>query len=84
MSWEIFEMQTMKYKKQILPEKIPKISIEALTTFGWKKYSDYQIGIKRFGWSGKCEDVYKEAGFTPEKIMEKIYKFINSKKKVNV
>lgn len=84
MSWEIFEMQTMKYKKQILPEKIPKISIEALTTFGWQKYSDYQIGIKRFGWSGKCEDVYKEAGFTPEKIMEKIYKFINSKKKVNV
>ncbi|WUR03336.1 transketolase (TKT) [Vairimorpha necatrix] len=75
-SWEIFEMQPTEYKKSILIEEIPKISIEALTTFGWNKYSDYQIGLDRFGWSGKYTDVFDEAGFTPGKVMEKIKTFL--------
>lgn len=73
-SWELFEMQSEDYKKSILLEDVPKISIEALSTFGWQKYSDYQIGVDRFGWSGKCNEVYEDAGFTTEKVIEKIKK----------
>jgi transketolase len=75
-SWELFEMQNEEYKKSILLEGVPKISIEALCTLGWQKYSDYQIGVDRFGWSGKCNEVYEEAGFTTEKVIEKIKKFL--------
>lgn len=76
-SWEIFENQNEEYKKSILLKNVPKISIEALSTFGWQKYSDLQIGVDRFGWSGKCNEVYEEAGFSTKKIIEKIRLFIN-------
>lgn len=78
-SWELFELQTEEYKKSILIKNIPKISIEALTSFGWSKYSDFQIGLDRFGWSGKCTEVFEEAGFTPKKVMEKIESYLKNK-----
>ena len=36
-SMEIFNQQTLKYKKQILDKK-PKIILEAASSFGWHKY----------------------------------------------
>lgn len=75
-SWELFEKQNDEYKKLILKPNVCKISIEASTTFGWHKYSDLQIGIDRFGWSGKSNEVYKAAGFSSDKIIEKIKIFL--------
>ncbi|KAF9763962.1 Transketolase 1 [Nosema granulosis] len=71
-SWELFEQQSDEYKASIL-RNIPKISIEALSTFGWSKYSDFQIGIDHFGASGKAKDIFENEGFTAEKILQRIY-----------
>ena len=69
-SWEIFECLAIQsnesaqekftmYKDQIgqLTNGSPTISVEAGVTLGWGRYSDYQIGIDRFGASAPGETV---------------------------
>ncbi|KAI5170052.1 transketolase [Pancytospora epiphaga] len=78
-SFELFERQEKEYKKRILDEGAVKVSIEALSTFGWSKYSDLQIGLDRFGMSGPGSEVYKELEFTGEEISARISDFIRKK-----
>jgi transketolase len=75
-SWELFELQDEKYRESIL-KKVPKISIEALSTFGWSRYSDYQIGMNHFGNSAKAKDIFEFEGFTPTAVAMKIREFLN-------
>lgn len=77
-SFELFERQSEEYKRGILDRKAVKVSIEAFTTFGWAKYSDYQIGLDEFGRSATGKEVYKFFGFTPNKIAERIKGFIKN------
>lgn len=76
LSFEIFEEQTAEYKDEILIPGSVKISIEAMSTFGWSRYSDHQIGIDRFGRSGKGEEVFEYFGFTGKQIAEQIKKIL--------
>ncbi|ELA41170.1 uncharacterized protein VICG_01769 [Vittaforma corneae ATCC 50505] len=76
MSLELFEEQPEEYKLTILDRKAIRVSIEALSTFGWAKYSDLQIGLDMFGRSAPYKDVFGYFGFTPEAISEKIRRFI--------
>ncbi|KAF7683509.1 Transketolase 1 [Astathelohania contejeani] len=71
-SFELFEQQDDTYRQKIIPTGVLKISIEALSTFGWSKYSDIQIGIDKFGKSGKWKDVYDYFDFNVERIIERI------------
>ncbi|KAI4292774.1 transketolase, partial [Pancytospora philotis] len=71
-SFELFERQNAAYKAAILPSAALKVSIEALSTFGWARYSDLQIGLDEFGRSGDGAAVYEFFGFTPEKIASRI------------
>ena len=75
--WELFEKQSLEYKKSVLIEGVPVLSVEALSTFGWSKYSHYQIGLTTFGKSGKFEDVYEYFGITSKNIIEKSNKLIS-------
>ena len=74
-SFEVFETQESAYKKSILGNK-PRVSVEALSSFGWERYSHLQIGMTTFGKSGKGADVLKHFGFTPEDISEKVEAFL--------
>lgn len=74
-SMELFRDQDESYKEEVLPQDRPKVSIEMATTFGWAEWTGsdgLNIGIDRFGISGKGEDVRKEFGFTPESIVQTI------------
>jgi transketolase len=73
---ELFDKQDKLYKEYILPHNIKKISIEAGSTIGWYKYSDYAFGIDNFGESGSIADLKKYFGFT----LENFVKFIDSLK----
>lgn len=77
-SWELFEEQEEEYKKHILKD-VPKVSIEALSTFGWTKYSDLQIGVDTFGVSGPCKDVFNYFELNCKEISRKIADFISNK-----
>lgn len=74
-SMELFRAQDDSYKKEILPKGIKKVSIEMGTTFGWAEWTGacgLNIGIDRFGISGKGDLVQEELGFSVEAIKEKI------------
>jgi transketolase len=80
-SWEIFKEQPEEYRKEIIPEDIPKVVVEAGVSFGWKEIvgdNSYIIGIDRFGASAPGDVLMKEFGFTPENVAEKTKKFLAS------
>ena len=65
--WSYFEKQDEAYKKEVI--NLPKekcVSIEMLSTFGWAKYADTNIGLDQFGASAPAKDVFKKFDFTPE------------------
>ncbi|ODV87425.1 hypothetical protein CANARDRAFT_5958 [[Candida] arabinofermentans NRRL YB-2248] len=61
-----FDKQSLEYRKSILPDGIPIMSVEVMSTAVWAKYSHVQFGINRFGASGKAPEIYKYFEFTPE------------------
>ena len=84
-SWEIFEEQPEEYKEKILPRKIrARLAVEALSSFGWAKYTGLDggiISVDKFGASGPYAVLFKEYGFTAGHVAqeaEKIYKALNA------
>ncbi len=79
-SWELFEEQPEEYKKSVIPEDIPKISIEAGVSMGWHKYVGAEeniISINKFGSSAPSKVILENFGFTEERIIQKIKEIIN-------
>ncbi|HUY72751.1 MAG TPA: transketolase [Gaiellaceae bacterium] len=64
-SWELFEKQPSDYRDEVLPAGVPKISVEAGSTFGWSRWVDASIGIDSFGASGKGAKVLEHFGISP-------------------
>jgi len=64
-SWELFERESAEYREEVLPRGVPKISVEAGSTFGWAKWVDASIGIDSFGLSGKGDKVLEHFGISP-------------------
>ena len=56
---EVFDAQPKDYQLKCLPDGIPSMSVEVMSTLGWEKYSHEQFGLNRFGASGAYKDVYK-------------------------
>ena len=74
-SWELFEKQKKKYKKQILGNAShPKIAIEAASKFGWERYVGTKggfIGMTGFGASAPAEKLYEHFGITVDAVVAK-------------
>jgi len=85
-SWELFEMQSDDYKESVLPPSVrTRVSIEAGVKQGWEKYTgDFgeSISVEKFGASAPYEIIFREYGFTTEKIISASRKVLNSKQKV--
>ncbi|TPX61948.1 hypothetical protein PhCBS80983_g00830 [Powellomyces hirtus] len=75
--WELFEEQSLEYKKSVFPEGLPVVSIEAMSTFGWDKWAHASIGINTFGASGPYKDLYKKFGLVPDVVSAKAKKVID-------
>lgn len=69
-STEIFDEQSLEYRQSVLLKGVPVVSVEALSTFGWQKYSHTQVGMTTFGSSGQYPDVYKFFNITSEHVAE--------------
>ncbi|KAG9243905.1 putative transketolase [Calycina marina] len=69
--FEVFDAQDKAYRLSILPDGIPSLSVEVMSTMGWERYTHEQFGLNRFGASGPYLDVYKKFEFTPEGISKR-------------
>ena len=57
--FEVFDAQSKEYRLKVIPDGIPSMSVEVMSTLGWERYSHEQFGLNRFGASGAYKDVYK-------------------------
>ncbi len=70
--WELFFAQDASYRDSVLGRGVPRVSIEAASTFGWERVvgSDgLMVGLDRFGASAPAEVLAEEFGFTPESVV---------------
>jgi len=73
-SWELFQGQPQEYRDRVLPPALrQRISIEAGSTLGWERYAGSDgvtIGIDHFGRSAPGQELFRQYGLTPERIVE--------------
>ena len=74
-SWELFEAQDESYRNSVLPKVAAKrLSVEAMTSFGWQKYTGSEggsVSIERFGASAPGAVVMEKFGFTVDNVVAK-------------
>jgi transketolase len=73
-SFRIFEEQPDAYKKQIFPDHLPKLAVEAGAPMCWWKYVGRHgdvIGLERFGASSPGPKVLEELGFGADNITKR-------------
>lgn len=78
---ELFDKQSKEYQDQTLGDGL-RVSIEALTTYGWHKYTGpdgLNFGIDTFGVSSNIKDAYEHFGLTAAKIAPQIKEAVNKK-----
>jgi transketolase len=78
-SFRIFDEQSAAYKAELLPEGVPKISLEAGATMGWWKYigtSGVAIGIDRFGASAPGPIAMEKLGINVANVVEHAKKLV--------
>lgn len=69
---EWFNQQDSAYKEKVLPKQVKaRVSVEAGIAQGWREYiGDFgvSVSLEHFGASASAGVLFKEFGFTPEKI----------------
>lgn len=76
-AWELFDEQSLEYRRSVFIPGVPVLSVEASSVQGWTKYSHSQIGMTTFGASGPYKEVYKKFGITAEHVAERATKMLN-------
>ncbi|ETW85539.1 hypothetical protein HETIRDRAFT_379532 [Heterobasidion irregulare TC 32-1] len=66
--WLVFDQQPEEYRLSVLRSGAPILSLEALSTAGWAKYSHEQWGLPAWGASGPYKQVYEKFGITGSNI----------------
>ncbi len=67
-SWDLFAAQDEAYRREVLPDGVPRLAVEAASPFGWERYADATVGIDHFGASAPGEVAMEEFGFTPQHV----------------
>jgi len=66
----LFEMQTQKYKKEVLPKSAKILAVEMASSLSWYKYTQNVYGIDKYGVSAPAEKALELYGFTKESVAE--------------
>ena len=78
-SMELFDMQSDKFKENVLPNKVTKrVAVEAGASLSWYKYVGLEgkvIGLDRFGASAPIDVLYTKFGITADKVTEAVLTF---------
>jgi transketolase len=66
--WEWFEAQDRSYRDTVLPPGVPRLAVEAGTSFGWDRYAEDTVSIDTFGASAPGPVAMENFGFTPDHV----------------
>ncbi|QPK94182.1 transketolase [Actinomyces sp. zg-332] len=70
---EWFKAQSQEYRDSVLPTDIPKVSVEAGISMGWKDLLGAESGhvsIEHFGASAAANVLFEKFGFTAENVVK--------------
>ena len=84
--WNLFDVQPVEYREDVLPPKVPMLAIEAGVSLGWRPYVGSGIeviGVDRFGASAPGEIIMREYGFSVEHVIQRAQAVIKQHKKAN-
>ncbi len=72
--WELFEEQDQSYQDEVLPPDVERrISIEAASPMGWRKWVGSKgsiIAVETFGASAPAEIIFEKYGFTVDNVVQ--------------
>ena len=72
-STTVFDRQDVTYKRQVLPETLPRIAVEAgITDFWWKYRCDAVVGLDRYGESAPAGVLYEHFGLTVDNVADTV------------
>jgi len=80
-SCELFAAQVADYRDSVLPRGLPRVSVEAASSFGWHRWVGDRgtvIGIDRFGASAPGPTLFKQFGFTADHVAQAALDLIKS------
>ena len=63
-SFELFFERTAAERDAVLPPGMPRVAVEAASTFGWAGIAERAVGMTTFGASGRAADLYPHFGIT--------------------
>lgn len=66
----LFDKQTKKYHKEVLPKRAKVIAVEMASSMSWYKYTSTIYGLDTFGVSAPAEVALDHFGFTKEKLVD--------------
>ncbi|WP_019644239.1 transketolase [Novispirillum itersonii] len=78
--WELFDAQPVAYRKAVLGDA-PRVAVEALSTFGWDRYTGLDgavIGMTGFGASAPAEKLYELFGITADAVAAKAEELVKA------
>ncbi len=75
-SWELFGEQPEGYRDEVLPPGLPRLAVEAGSSFGWERWADATVALDRFGASAPAGRLYEEFGFTPATVAARVRELI--------
>ena len=67
-SFELFADADPSHRGAVLPAGVPRLAVEAASSFGWERYADATVAIDHFGASAKASVNMAKFGFTPEHV----------------
>ncbi len=67
-SFELFAEQPESYRDDVLPTGVPRLAVEAASSFGWAAYADDTVKLDRFGASAPGQVVMDKLGFNVENV----------------
>jgi transketolase len=79
-SWFRFFSQPDEYQREVLGEGIPRVSVEAASTFGWERVvgtDGLAIGLDHFGASAPADVIAEEFGLTAAAVAERIFDWLS-------
>ena len=69
-SFELFFERPAAEREAVLPPGMPRVAVEAASTFGWAGIADAVVGMTTFGASGKAVDLYPHFGITARAVAD--------------
>jgi len=71
-SWELFAEQDDAYQASVMGVDVPRVSVEAASTFGWALWADASVGIDHFGASAPGPELMKQFGITADNVVDHV------------